>query len=147
MAKIILNPTTGADISNVQLRGQKYFADKPFAVDTMIKLEDDNVADDLLALYEFLVYMTPEDAKGYKDEQAKRKYACDKCDGKFTTEQGLEGHVAKHLEEERLEKELGIEIIDAPEKVEEVVEVNPQDAIDKEARLQGLDYGEGLKKL
>lgn len=145
MSMIILNPTTGSSISNVQIEGKKYFLDKPFEIDTMIKLEDDGVAEELLKLYEFLVFMTPEDAKSYKDEQSKRKYECGECGTKLTTQQSLDNHTSKHVEDKKLEKELGIEVIKVEEEKEEEKELNPQDVIDQEARSQGLDYGEGIR--
>lgn len=146
MSKILKNPIDGAPISDVQILGKKYFSEKPFEIDTMVKIEEDEVADALMSLYEFLVYMTPEEAKAYKDEKDRRKFECDRCHQKFVSEQGLEGHVAKHIEDEKLEKELGIEVIVA-QKTPINVDIDPQDAITEEARTQGLDYGEGLRKL
>ena len=140
--RIILNPPVGAPIQNVYIRGKQYFVE-PFEVDTMVKFEDDGVADDLMGLYEFLVPFTPEEAKDYKEDQAKRTFKCDKCDYKTTTQILLDKHVAGHLEEEKLDKELGIQVIQPVEKVEAEEEVTPQDAIDQLARSQGLDYGEG----
>ena len=147
MAKIILNPTTGAPISNVQISGKKYFVEKAFETGTLIKLEDEATADVLLGLFEFLVYMTPEDAKSYREEQAKKKFPCDKCETVLMSQQGLDGHIKTHEESEKLDKELGIEVVEAaPVVVKEVVE-EPIDAITSDARLMGLDYGEGRVNL
>lgn len=148
MAKIILNPTTGAPISNIQIEGKKYFVDKPFEVGTLIKIEDDNTANVLLEIFEFLVYMTAEDARSYQLEQSKKKFPCDKCTEVLMSQQGLDGHKEGHLKEEKLSKELGIEVVEATpvEKVEKVKE-EPLDAITSEARAQGLDYGEGMVNL
>lgn len=144
--KIILNPYNGSSISDVQLRGKKYFVEKPFEVDSMVKIEEDEVADDLLSLYEFLVFMSPEDAKKHYEDKEKRKYVCERCKNRFETEEKLEEHTEKHLAQEKLEKELGIETI-TPEVVEEEsIELTAQDLVDQQARAEGLE-GEGLRKL
>lgn len=146
MAKIILNPTNGAPIQDVQIAGKKYFVEKPFEVGTLIKIEDDTTADALLEIFEFLVYMTGEDAKSYQEEQAKKKFPCDKCSEVLMSEQGLKGHREIHLKDEKLANELGIETIEsAPVEAKEKEE--PIDAITSQARADGLDYGEGMVNL
>lgn len=63
------------------------------------------------------------------------------------SEGSLAKHTAKHEEDEKLDKELGIEVVKAvkSDKVEEK-KLSPQDAIDAQARAAGLDYGEGVRK-
>lgn len=147
MSKILKNPADGAPISDVQIRGQKYFVEKPFEVNSLVKLEDDEVADDLLELFEFLALMTPEDAKSWKEEQAKKKYPCDKCEIILTTQQGLDSHKEVHERDEKLDKELGLEVIKSAPVVESVKKEKETDPITQLARDQGLDYGEGLVNL
>lgn len=142
MARIILNPENGATIQNVQIAGVKYFVEKPFEVDTMIKIEDDTVAEVLLTIYEFLAEMTLDEAKKYKEDKAKRIFKCTKCDMATTTQLTLDKHLEKHAREEQLDKELGIEVIVgntvAPEE-----NIDGQEVIDKQASADGL-FGEGL---
>lgn len=141
MTKILLNPPVGAPISNVQVLGKKYFVEKPFEVDSMIKFEDDRVADDLLKLFEFLLPFTVEEAKHYKDDQAKRSFKCDKCSFATTTQLALDTHVGKHTKEEQMDKELGIEVVGAIPVA--TTELSGQELIDKQAASEGL-LGEGL---
>src|SRR5574343_150404 len=109
MAKIILNPTTGSPISNIQIEGKKYFVDKPFEKGTMDKIEDDKVADILLGIFEFLVYMTPKDVIEYRATASKKKYPCDECSVVLMSDISLKEHKAKHEEDAKLDKELGID--------------------------------------
>lgn len=139
--KIILNPENGSDIQNVQIAGVKYFDEKPFEVDTMIKIEDDNVADVLLTLYEFLAELSLDEAKKYKEDKAKRIFKCDKCDMATTTQLALDKHLEKHAREEQLDKELGIEVISGKTLPQE--QIDGQEIIDRQATADGL-FGEGL---
>jgi len=146
MAKIILNPTTGAPIKDIQIAGKKYFVEKSFDPGKLIKIEDEFIADTLLEIFEFLVYMTPSDAKAWQEEQAKKKFPCDKCNEVLMSKQGLDTHLEGHEKEEKLSNELGIETLETVA-VKEDVKEEPLDAITNEARAQGLDYGEGMVNL
>lgn len=148
MARIILNPTTGAPISNIQIEGKKYFVDKPFATGTMVKIEDDKVSEVLLGIFGFLILMTPEDAKKYREETARKKYPCAECGEVLMSDETLKKHAKKHEEDAKLDKELGIEVVEAVavEGSTEIKSLSPQEAIDAEARAAGLDYGEGIRK-
>lgn len=119
MPTIILNPESGAPIKNVQVLGQILFKDKPFEVDSLRKIEKDAIANDLLKLFGFLIVLTVDEAKTYVDNKAKRKFKCEKCS--FATEEAiaLAGHSKKHEKEEKIDKELGIEVI-AEQEVEQV---------------------------
>ena len=112
MSKIILNPLAGAPIKNVQIREQGIlFKDKAFEVDSLIKIENDQTADALLKLFGFLMTLTTEEAKNYTEGKKKRKFKCEKC--VFTSDEqiALAGHNRKHEKEDRIDAELGIEVI------------------------------------
>src|SRR3990167_5150452 len=112
MSKIMLNPIAGSPIKNVQIKGQGIlFKDKPFEADSLRKIENDEVAGILLKLFEFLVPLTIEEAKSYTESKKKRKFKCEKCT--FTSDEqiALAGHNRKHDKEDRIDAELGIEVI------------------------------------
>lgn len=115
--RVILNPENGAPIKNVQIRGQIYFKDKPFEADSMRKIENDQVADDLLSLFEFLKVLEDKEAiEEYLSEKKGRAFKCDKCDFASSVEIALKGHQRKHESEDKMTDELGIEVIsDVPQ--------------------------------
>lgn len=145
--KILVNPDNGATITNVQINNTKYFVDKPFEIDSLIKIEDDSVADVILNLYEFVREVSLDEAKKYIEDKEKRKFKCERpgCDMATTTELTFKKHMEKHEREEQLDKELGIQVIAGKEISSSVDQVLGQDAIDAQARSDGL-FGDGLQE-
>ena len=140
MAKILLNPEDGADIKNVQVKWQTLFKDKSFEVDSMRKIESDEVADDLLHLYEFLkVLETKEEVGSYLAAKKNRAFKCGKCDFSTSVEIALKGHNRKHESEEKMTDELGIEVVS--EKTTEPLSNEEIERLREEAEKKHLESG------
>ena len=142
MAKILLNPEDGAPITNVQVKGQILFKDKPFGADSMRKIESNEMAEDLLNLFGFLrVLGTKEDVENYIAEKKKRAFRCDKCDFASSVEIALKGHLRKHEAEGRMTDELGIEVVSEnirPELSNEEIELLREEAEKKHLESGGI---------
>lgn len=141
MSKIILNPEKGAPIRNVQIQGQILFKDTPFEIDTMIKVENDKSADDLLRLYGFLeVLKDKQEVKAYMSSKKARAFKCEQCPSAFSEKVALEDHKKKHLSDGKMDNELGIEVIaDIPK--EEVVSNEELNKRREEAEKKHLESG------
>lgn len=136
--KVILNPENGAVIKNVQVKGQILFTDSVFEPDSLKKIEDDETAEDLLALFGFLQELgTKEEIESYLNEKKNRAYKCPKCNFASSAKIGLEGHFRKHDAEERLVDELGIEIVQRKE--EKMLTPDQLEAVRAENERRHLD--------
>lgn len=109
--KILLNPSEGAPVSDVQVAGQILFKDKPFETESVVKIEDDKVADTILSLFEFLQEVSAETAKNFIEKKKAAKFKCDKCDYASDDEKKLQGHSLHHAKEAKIDAELGIPVI------------------------------------
>jgi len=141
--KIILNPELGAEIKNIYKDSVKYFDSskgEEFKPGTMVKVEDD-LADFIISLCEFVVVLSKEEALEYKNNQ--KLFKCDKCDFKTNTQIALLGHNRKHVSEAKLDDELGIPVIKAGEGIKE--DVNTQENIDADLAREGIT-GEGIRE-
>lgn len=141
MSKILLNPEAGAPIHEIQISGAKYFTEGDFKTDSIVKIEDDSVADTLLGIYGFLLEITPDEAKSFNNRQ-QNSLKCDKCDFTTIDKDKFTLHKKQHEAEEALDKELNIPIIGA-KKVKQS-NVDSQKQIDEQGKNEGLDVGEGL---
>lgn len=142
MAKIILNPEKGAPISNVQIKGQILFKDSPFEVDTMRKIENDEVANSLLKLFGFLEVLDGKDeVKSYLEAKKKRAFKCDRCDFASDVEIALLGHKRKHDSEDNMDKELGIEVIADVKFEQEEIDPEELEKRREEAEKKHLESG------
>jgi hypothetical protein len=79
--KFLYNPTDGAPIRKVWLEGVQYFTDEAFEIDTILQL-DDNLADFLLRIFEFLKEVSKDEAAKLAT-QKKEEFKCDVCDFKL----------------------------------------------------------------
>lgn len=145
MGKILLNPEDGSAIQNVQINGQILFKDKPFEVDTMIKVENDDAANELLGIYEFLkVLETKDDVQGYMTEKKNRAFKCTKCNFATNVEIALKGHNRKHESEEKMTDEFGIEVIsfeDRPQLTNDQIEKMREENEKKHLESGGITGG------
>jgi hypothetical protein len=92
--KFLYNPTDGAPIRKVWLEGVQYFTDEAFEIDTILQL-DDNLADFLLRIFEFLKEVSKDEAAKLAT-QKKEEFKCDVCDFKTTAKIGLISHKKIH---------------------------------------------------
>lgn len=138
--KILLNPKIGAIISDVQIKGQKYFPEG-WEVNSVKKFEDDEVARVLQDLYGFLVEFSLEEAEQYLVDEKKKKYACEKCDYVGVSEELLKKHLEKHIKDEELEKSLGLETVKTNKNAKPEGDKDIQAGIDAQSKKEGLIGG------
>lgn len=142
--KILHNPSTGAPIQDVWYKNVKYLdaeRNETFRPGMILSFEDDNVADFIRELYEFVLEIDPVEAKKYLENQAKG-LKCDKCEFRTDTAIALSGHKRSHEPVEKIEN-LGIPMVKKNQGTIESSQKNIQDQIDREGQKDGLE-GEGL---
>ena len=140
--KFLYNPEEGAPIKDVWYKKTRYFPQgEEFKVNSVVQI-DDEIADLILSLFEFIHQI---DAKTAKEIIAKppQTFKCEKCEYKTDKKIGLLGHMRGHpVDAEIIE---GIAVI-------RKMETDPVDGADKksfdqkqseEDRAAGLE-GEGL---
>lgn len=141
MAKILLNPDTGAPIKEVVFGGTVYFQEKPWDTGTVFKFEDDKAAQFFQNTFEFLTLITVEDAKKFMQTE---KLKCDKCDFTTRSKAALTRHLSEHDKEKELD-ELGIPVVRKVKTEEDAQNQSDiQHEIDASATRDGLTEGEGL---
>ena len=144
--KILLNPDNGAEIKDLYLESVKYFdssKNETFMPGTLVKL-DDNVADFVVSIYDFVQEITKEAAVAHLEKTKNNKFKCDQCDFRTSAEIALMGHKRHHEKEAKLDDELGIPVIKGV-KSDNQIFADTQAQIEAENAKDGLDVGEGLK--
>ena len=137
---IILNPEHGATISDFQYKGTYYFSaenDETFKPGEMLEF-DEVTGRFFLEHYGFLVEMSTEDAKSYKNRKDV-ELKCDKCEFTSINEVTLTQHKKKHEET----ASLGLKKVQGKKVVLE--DMDMEVSIENEAKAAGLE-GEGLVK-
>lgn len=145
MAKILLNPDTGAPINDVVYNGTAYFSGREsFRIGTLFKFEDDKTADFFMKTFEFLQELSTDDAKKF---MSFTKLKCSTCGFETRIKSELEQHAKEHAKDKELD-ELGIPVVKKQEseraRFEESINTDIQKSIDSDAIQDGLTEGEGL---
>ena len=142
MSMFISNPENGAEIGEFYFHNVSYFGQEPFAVGTVVKV-DDALGKHMLSTWGFLQEVTKEQAQtAVKKEE---KFVCE-CGFEAKSEFGLKAHKRKH--ENDAEYVPGIKEITATKQDKETNKTETEkrqeawEAQDKQSGLEGtgLEY-------
>jgi hypothetical protein len=142
MARILLNPDTGAPIKDYTTQGVTPFTkDNPFETGTLFQFEDEKVAEAFLEQFGFLEELNADDAKKFL---AMEKLKCEQCDFTTRSKAELERHIVMHSKEKEL-SDLGIPVLKKQHTIGSLDDkvTDLQKSIDAQDRAEGLE-GAGL---
>lgn len=140
---LLHNPDNGSTIYDMWLLDKFYFSVKlqeEFKPGDVIQIEDKAGAK-LLELAQFLQEVSPIQAKNIIAKRKEKKFICDheECGFEAKSEIGLIAHKRIHMGIVE-----GVKVVKPLETEEEQEEATTQDAVDQEAKANGLT-GEGLR--
>jgi len=142
--KILLNPDSGAPITDyTPVNSVTFFTEgDSWKPGNVMQFEDDIVANRFLENFQFLVEITPDEAKVWLEA---KKLTCGSCDFVTRKQDELDTHMKTHAKAQEL-SELGIPVIRKQKTVEELQRTvsDLQRKIDSDAETDGLTEGTGL---
>lgn len=144
--KILFNPEKGSDIANFIYNGVMLDPHPK----GQLKQYEDRVAQELIDTFEFLEFVTPEQAQDIL-KKPKLEFKCELCDYASDKKIGLLGHMRGHKEAIQKAKEPAIDPNIIPVATgKKLTTANPLTAIEEDDLSNGTDkdgvewYGEGL---